>query len=575
MSKEPASAEPQKDRKTAATTPIWLGFAEKYPTSRGTMRVRLKWGRIGAFMAVMAVMAWMGKSVAFFYFFSQVRDFEEVKFVDMIAFPFNRSAIRVQQGDYQIDQGLEAMEREDYQRAFRLLREGVTRSPENLEGRLTLARIYAGWRPDLAIEVMTDRLELGKDDPDYIRLLTALLIREKKDALLLEITEDLLATDDLPQEIQRVASAARLNVAIARGRFDIAEEVYRTTDIKDTLDCILLGADLYTRIEQPETAVTLLQSVLNAFPDQNLQAVYRKLIQVYRDTGDLRRAREVALEYSIQDPMEWRPRILLVDLLDESGLDERRDREVAAILRQHRNDEQAMMALGQICANQGNEETASRLYELALENDFNLGIFSLILIESYVNAGSFENAIELSNELVRESPDWLTDLESTFNGIRSLAYYGIGNRELGSLYLKNFRESRRTTVGQLYQASRSFVKNGLEDEALTLLLEAFERDGTNEQVLADLIDLQMNLGNSYELAEHIQELIDLRRPSYDLIGSISQRLTSDRFIYTADRQDLLVNLNGISDEPKGIELVIWEPRSVEEVDKKNDTDIES
>lgn len=547
------------------TYPIWLGFAEKRPTQRGTLRIRLRWPRILAAMVILMSLGWLGKSAAFYYFFSEIRDFEEVRFSDMLVFPMNRAVIRVQQGDYQVQKGLEAVERQDFGRALSLLREGVARSPKNLEGRLMLARIYTGWRPDLSIQILEDGLEDGRENQEFIQLLTNLLIQNKEDEKLLEITADLLK-DSTSEIITRSLAASRLSVAIARGKFKLAEEIFKETNIKDSLDGILLGSDLYNRLGQTDKSKSLLRSVIATFPDEPLEVVYRRLIQIHRELDELGEARELALEMSLKSPEAWQPRILLAEILEDSGMEERRNREMMAILRQHRNDEAAMIALGQLTANQGNAEIASRLYELALENDFSLGVFSLILVEAHVNASQFERAISLADELVRESPSWLPQVESTFNGIRSIAYFGLENPELGNLYLTNFVKSRQTTVSQLVQAANSYLDFGLKDGALTLLMEAHTRDDSNERVLAELIQLQMDLGTSYKLDEHIRQLFDLRRPAYENVEQIAASLASDRFIYTVNRGGLIRQLEQIAQEREGIEIEIWQPRSLESTD---------
>jgi len=280
--------------------------------------------------------------------------------------------------------------------------------------------------------------------------------------------------------------------------------------------------------------------------------------------GELERARELALELTIRDPMAWDSRILLVEILNQSGLEDRATREVQAILREHRHEEEAMLNLGQVAADLGMVKTANRLYELALENNFDLGVFSLILIEAYVSAGQYEQAIALCNDLVQEKPSWLSTMESTFNGIRSLAYFGLNDQELGSLYLKNFRESKRTRVPQLQQAADVYRDKGMLDEAYQLLEEAHLRDAKNEGILGRLIEVQMMSGITYNLADNVQQLLELRRPDYDLLSKIHDTLNSDRFVYTPSRPALLESLDEIMREPEEADIQIFAPTPQEQ-----------
>lgn len=550
---------PENKPRTPRTYSTWFGFASRELTSRGSVRIRIRWGRVALLFLFLGLFMWAGKSFALYYFFKNVRGFEDVAFVDMIVFPMNRSNVRIQQGNYQIETAKDALEREDYRRAFALLREGVARSPENLEGRMLLAQIYAGWRPDLAADLLVSGADFGKEDPEYVKLMSMLLLNQKQDKRVLEVTETLLA-EDLDDEIRQILNVARLQSAMFLGRYDIARTTFEETDLEQTMDGVILGTKLYMRIGREQTATEVLLSVINSLQAQEISPVYNQLVSVYKERGLFDKAREAALELVIRNPLEWRPRIVLIDILSASEQVARRDREIEALLQQHRNDEQAMTALAQLCAGYGNVRAASRLYEIALENGYSLSLFSLTLAEAYVNQGDTAKAIELCNELVREDPSWLLNAESSFNAIRSLAYFNHGDTELGRLYLKNFLESRRTTVNQLYQAAQSFRKFKMDQEALQILEDAYGRDAENEVVLAALIDVEMNLGIYFSIDEHLDSLFSLRRPDYALLESIHQRLQSDRFLFTDDRVALLGRLEAILEEREAVDWDIWERR---------------
>lgn len=543
------------------TTPrsysIWLGFASRELTPRGSMRIRIRWGRVVILMLFMGGLFWVGKSVGLYYFFKNIRDFEDVSFTDMVLFPANRSNVRIQQGNYQIEQGKAALEREDYRRAFSLLREGVARAPANLEGRMLLAQIYAGWRPDLATDLLVDGVNHGLEDPEYVKLMSTLLLMGKEDDRILELTSELLAKDP-PAEIQQILNVMRMQSAMFQGKYELVREIFETTDLEQTMDGVIIGTSLYVKTDQAQTAAEVLQSVIRGSQGGDLSPIYARLVNVYKTQKEYDKAREAALEVVIQNPLEWRPRIQLIDVLSASGRADRRDREIDALLQEHRNDEQAMTALAQLSAEYGNVRASTRLYDLALENGFNLSLFSLSLAESYVSNGEPGRAIELCNELVREDPSWLLNAESSFNAIRSLAYFTAGDSELGNLYLKNFLVSTRTNVNQLFQASRSFRKYGYPEQALRILQEAYQRDADNETVLVSLIDVEMDLGAYFAITKHLKELFDLRRPDYDTIEQIHKRLQSDRFLFTEDRVALLEQLEDLLEERDSVTWDIWQ-----------------
>lgn len=553
MNAEQNRSESRQDR----TQSVWMGFATRTVSTSGMVRIRIRWPRVGGFLLAMGLLAWIGKSVAFYYFFKEFREFEDVRFVEMLAFPLNRGSVRINQGNYQIEQGKLALEREDYRRALGLLRDGVARSPKNIEGRQLLAQIYAGWRPELALDIMVEGAAYGIEDQTYTQLLCMLLLNRKEDTTLLELSETLLAMDP-PQQVRQLLEVSRLQAALHRGDYRLVRQIFETTNLRSTLDGVLLGTRAYQRTGRQQTAANVLVSIIKNFPEAQIDPIYSQLVAIYKEMEEYDKAREAALELVIRNPLEWRQRIVLIDILSASKMETRRDREINAMLQQHRNDEPAMTALAQLAAEYGDVRAASRLYEIALENGYALSLFSLTLAEALINDQQFQKAIDLCNELVREDPSWLLNAESSFNAIRALAYYNLGNRELADLYLKNFLDSQQSRPVQFYQAAKSFRKFGLEVPALRILQEGYRRDDQDERILLSLIQVEMAVGAQNALSDHLKRLFELRRPEYPALEAIHRDLQSDRFLFTAGRRELLDALAAILAERDAFTWEIWE-----------------
>jgi hypothetical protein len=562
MKAESTRPEPRQERSQA----IWMGFANRTISPSGMVRIRIRWPRVGGFLLIMGVLAWLGKSVALYYFFKEFREFEDVRFSEMLAFPLNRATVRINQGNYQIEQGQLALEREDYRRALGLLRDGVARSPSNILGRQLLAQIYAGWRPELAVDIMVEGAEFGFTDKNYTQLLCMLLLSRKEDLTLLELSEALLLQNP-PPETRQILEVSRLQAAINRGDFGLVKELFETTNLKSTLDGVLLGTRAYQRTGRQQTAANVLVSIIKRFPTAEIDVIYSQLVSIYKEMQEYDKAREAALELVIRNPLEWRQRVVLIDILSASKMEERRDREINAMLQQHRNDEPAMTALAQLAAEYGDVRAASRLYEIALENGYTLSLFSLTLAEALINDRQFQRAIDLCNELVREDPAWLLNAESSFNAIRSLAYYNLGNRELGDLYLKNFLDSQQSRPIQFYQAAKSFRKFELNEAALKILQEGYKRDDQDERILLALVQVEMAVGAQNALNAHLRRLFELRRPEYTYLEAIHRELQSDRFLFTEGRRELLQSLADILAEKETFTWEIWEKNSSEDASR--------
>lgn len=537
----------------------WLGLAERVKTDRGTIRLRLRWSRIFMLLFIMSFVGWMGKSLAFFYYFKNLRQFDEVSFVDMLTFPLNRSSVRLAQGNYQIDQGRAALERGDYLRARNLLQQGVARAPDNLEGRMLLIQIFAGWRPELALQLLRNGYEFGRNDEDFIRTYFSLLLRERKDAEVIELSDRVLAEPDISMSIMRMAGISRMQAAIQMGNYPLATETYHSLKLYETPDGILLACDVMTRLGQTERSIMLLEALIRQFPDQSLDAIQQRLIQTHRSAGNYDRARQQALSYAIRNPENWQARVLLLESIAATDSSDQFDREALAILGAFRNNEEAMRRLGSSLTGRGNMELASMLYDAAVENFFDMGTFSLILLETSIRSGDHFKAIQLVNEWEESGARWFMERQHLFNAMRALAHFQTGNRDRAQVYLNNFRNSRRATAEQLLYISEALVGFGMKDLALPLLETATASFPNHEQALSAAITLKIELGDAHGLADQIAALLELRRPDYSRLETILKALNSDRFVFTPNRRELIRRLTTVLEEPQRVELNLMPP----------------
>ncbi len=545
--------------KQANTPSALLGLATRVRTERGTIRLQLRWTRILLVFLVLCAGAWAFKSVAFYYFFKSIRQFDEVSLVDMLAFPLNRSSVREAQGDYQIRQAELAIERGDYFRARNLLQQGVSRSPANLEGRMLLVQLFAGWRTELALQLLENGYAYGKEDVAFVSAYCTLLLRERQDNELIALTERLLAEPNLPDQVRKIAAISRMQAAIQTGDYSLASQTYREHTLYETPDGILLACDIMARLGQNEQAVALLEALIRQFPDNELDAIHQRLVRIYRDTGDLERARQRALDYAIRNPEKWQARILLLESLAETDLRNQFSREARAVIRAFSSDEAAMRRLGSLVTSKGDRELATWIYEIAVENFFDMGTFSLMLTEATIRAGQPGDAIRMMNEWSQAEPAWLAAQQHLFNAMRAVAYFGMGNGERGHFHLNSFRNSRRATADQKIYVAEVLAAVDLKDAALTLLEAANRSSPNHERALSSIITMKIELGEASGLASQISDLLKLRRPDYRIIQSIHDALGSDRFIYTPNRRELLSRLDSILSNPRTEELDLMPP----------------
>ncbi len=525
-----------------AGTVTWLGFARRVPTERGTVRIQLLWGRLAMLFVALVLVGWFSVATALYFFFREVRDFEEVSYVDMMFFPVRRDAVREAQGDYEIEQALLRVEEGDVQRALRLARQGVARSPRNTEGRLLLARVYAGFRSDLSLEILEGGLQYARDDLDYQRLYIQLLLQEKQDERVVAFAKEVLEREDVPNDIRTIFALAGMRAALMRGDYHTAIRFFEENDLWRNIEGITLAGRLLQRVGKVDKSVELLTNFTRAFRDQPIEPVYTTLLRILVEEERFSEAADIALDRSFRNPLDWQPRLDLLNIHHKSGREARARREALEIARQFRSEERAMAALAQFATDAGDIALARRVYETALENNHSIALFGLLFIEAHVTAGSYEAGIRFCNELAREQPAWLREYESVFASMRAIAYYGVGNEELGRVYLREFMDSDRTTPSILVSVGQRFAEMGRIETARLLFTEAVNRDGENEAALARLVELELDLGESIAITEHVSQLLEMRRPRYSLLERLHDELGSDRFLFTPGRRDLVGRL---------------------------------
>lgn len=537
----------------------WLGLAERVKTDRGTIRLRLRWSRILIVLLAMTITGWLGKSVAFYYFFKNIRQFDEVSFLDMLAFPVNQASVRLAQGNYQIEQGKAAFDRGDYLRARNLLQQGVARAPDNLEGRMLLIQLFSGWRPELALQLLRNGYEYGRGNEDFVRSYFSLLMREREDTEVIELANRLLDEAESSQTIRRMAGISLMQSAIQTGNYPLAAETYRSLSLYETPDGILLACDVMTRIGQTDRAIMLLEALIRQFPNESLDAIQQRLITTHRNAGNYNRARQQALSYAIQNPENWQARVLLLESIEGTDSTDQFDREALAILGAFRNNEEAMRRMGSSLTRRGDLRTARMLYDAAVENFFDMGTFSLMLVETSIRSGDYSRAIRWITEWEESEARWFVERQHLFNAMRALAHFRTGNPDRAQVYLNNFRNSRRATAEQLLYISGALTDFELKDLALSLLETASTNFPTHEQVLTATITLKIELGDGYGLADQVAALLNLRRPDYSQLQTILEALNSDRFVFTPNRRELISRLNTILQEPQIAELDLMPP----------------
>ena len=526
---------------------ILLGFVIQRKGIDGRMEISVRWGRLIGTFALLAVLGWFALAGALYFHFKYNKEFDQVSYTKMLTLlPFGLETHRVEMGNYHIERGLSEIKEGNYRDALRLLRLGVSRSPANLEGRRVLAEFYeiALKRHDIAVDQLLQGIDLGGiQDGEYLRATLRVLLRYQMDEDIQNLANKYLPEEPELTDINRTLAFGAANANYLRGNYDLAEDYIIDYKLLESLEGVLLSAQISWDRGSKIAAMTKMEYSIEKFP--NSEPLLMQLSRYHRELGEIEEARRYAILRNVSDPLSAAPRLELLYIYNKSEDFEREQIETQRMLQQFRNDEPALQSLANFAADTGNIELARRTYEEALENEFAIDAFALLLIEAHLVDKDYQGALDFSEELLKERPDWLTLRWAIFSSLRAIASYGINRPDLGEIYLQDFIDEASNQAQTYMAVSRRFTDIDRVQQARTILTLAYQKAPTNQKILSELIRSELSLGNTENLSRLLSRYLQMRRPQIELLTEAYNKLGSDRFIFTPDRQSLLLQLRAI------------------------------
>ena len=536
--------------------PILFGFVTQSKGADGRIRIVVRWGRILSALLTLFIVGWIATAGALFCYFKYKKDFNEVTIMGMLSLPFRIDEHREEMGDYHVKQGLEEVKEGNYRDALRLLRLGVARSPSNLEGRRVLAEFYelAIKRPDVAANLMLKGLDRGGiENLDYLKQTLRMLLRNQMDEQIQELCNKYLPAEPDLTDINRTLAFGGANANYLRGNYDQADDYLIAYNLLESLEGLLLSAQISWDRGNQVAAITKMEHSLRRFP--NSEPLLMQLSRYHREIGEIDKARRYAILRNVKDPLSAAPRLELLYIYNKSEDFDREQRETQRMLKQFRDDEGALQALANFAADTGNIDLARRTYEEALESEFAVDAFALLLIESHLVSKDYEGALSFSEELLKERPDWLTQRWAIFNSLRAVASYGTNRPDLGEIYLQYFMEETNNPPQTYLAVARRFSNIDRAPQARKILSIAMQRIPANQKILSELIRVELKLGNTENLNRLLTRFLQMRRPQMEIIVDAYNKLGSDRFIFTPSRENLLLQLSAILRESEAQNLL--------------------
>ncbi len=529
---------------------MFLGLMSRDMAPNGVWKIRVVWSKVFIFLAAISVALWILFTIFVMVFFKYVREYDEMTLAKAVQFPFARKEFRTNMGDWNIEQAETYIKEHKWREAYISLSTGVARSPANIKGVIMLSEFYiSGFfkRPDLAIKAMESSLLFAMNDTQFIRLYMRTLIDQSEDRRLVTVVEKLLSNPELKnKEVIAYLAMSISSIYAMHGNFEQSKKYLLKYNLDKTLPGILRLSKNEWEMGNRDEAVKIIADNFN-YAD-NKEPFYALLVSYYTAMGDIEKARQYSMLRSIENPFSIEQRLEYINLQKKSGDTKSVDQTVESIFSHHSSDNASMLALGSFAADNGNIKLMRRIYDIAITNNFPVGPYCLLLLETMITNNDYKEAVNFSETILKEKPVWMLRYEDVLACLRAISYYATGNVNMADILLNDVLNRNTATPRILVATARRLDLLGDSAYARKLLEKAVDKFPKHQLALTRLIQLDIKQGNSTNLDKNIVKLLSMRRPPRELVVNARKRLASDRFIFTNNREkvmkeiDVLINV---------------------------------
>jgi tetratricopeptide (TPR) repeat protein len=473
---------------------------------------------------------------------------EGISWVDRI-YPANWPEYRLARGKSYIELAKSSLEQGDFHRAFHRLRSGVARAPADKDGRLLLAHMLSvAGRPDLAEETLVAGASFHLSDLSYYDQTVRTLFARQRDIQVIEFANTYIDNPGTAEAVQRLLAVSMANAFYYRGQFDQAEDILRTRKLLASPDGRLLAARIEWDRGFPDLAIALISQLNREFP-KNL-TVYRTYVQWLIEQNQTGTARRQSLMRRLSFPAQAQPRIDLLYAYDKSSEENSLEKELDSLFTDFGTQYPVVLQVGDFAANTGRPKLAQRVLSHAKNHALALEGPTLMLVESFIVAERYQEAIETARATLQENPEWEKALAPVFNGLQAIAFFALGDREEANLFLDSYLGLQQIRAENLVAVANRLARVGAQREARRVLSHAVQMDPLNQPALTRLIEFDLEATDAPDLPANLQQLLTMRRASPILLREAYSQLGQDRYLFVESRNEildqLLVSLTGKS-----------------------------
>lgn len=558
----------QKTKPVAAKVFFGLAHYVRDPKS-AEWHLRPRWKLVGSILAGVFLLIYLAMAGFMYYLNKYVYGFEKTTFANMLVFVIPNKIPRtdiVILPEFLNKHVMAARDRQrdmishtlsENPRNIAQLIWAAAASPRNLDAQFQAAYYMASpdWLDrfqdaftllDSTLPTIMDLTEPGEIRRNLMRY-AQFCAQYDQDMRIIAAAEKYLDDPRMPADARNAFSTAYAEALFLRGDFTRASKALEKYKLLGNLSGFLLNARIIWENGEQERALRLLRNYIAETNDGKDKLLYA-YAKCCWERNDKTKAAEALQTIIALQPDEFRPRIYLLGLLQETKDTKTRAAVIENFLTHFSANEPAMLSLGAYAADHGDVELQKRISAFAFENRFTrLANFRLLDIETLLSAGRNKEVLAEIAALVEKKPYWLREkkIQEQFEALRMLAYFGtddVGGADLGIVVFNKIAKSN-LSLPMMIAVSRRLLSLNRPQEATRLLRDAYIQNPYNQGILLELVKLDLANENAPDLDEHLRYLIDARRPPRYVIRQAYERIGGDYYLFSTNRDKLIADLD--------------------------------
>lgn len=510
---------------------IWPIRTENTASGR---RWRIYWRRLAVWSLGLFILGWIGAAAGAYHFIKHRRGFTDVRFSHILLLPFKHDDYQRAKGEFWIREGMAATERNEWRKAFDLLRAGLPAVPEDKDARITVARIYlmAG-RPDQASDVLIEGLPHIADQLDYARSVIGFLFSQQADETIVNVCTKLLPLQTKRSPLHGLFVGAKMIALFNRDQFAEAKAFIASEGIESAPQARLVLA----RIAWDEGREAEALAALRALVEQNPAdaEAYQTLVSYLRQSSRHGEIRRLSVSRQLLLPDEAAAYLDFLQACADEQDRPRLDQAEADFLVQFHDNPSALLQLTEYAARNGRHSIALSVLERARALGKEEASATLHLVSAYLEAGLYSAALATVDASLHETDGWNEVQKIYRQGLRMVALAGAGKGVEADASFVPILESRYLTANVATALALRLVAVRRPDAARKLLQRAVEIDPLYQPALVQLLRTEMETKDLAELLPIIQRFVMLRKPPVDILRDLRAEFESDRYLFLPDR----------------------------------------